>query len=87
MPTYVYETIPQKPGDAVVQFEIKQSMRDNALTQHPETGVPVRRIISGGYGLIGANTGRSSESAPAASKPAGHTHSGGCCGGACGCGH
>ena len=87
MATYVYETIPQKPGDAVVQFEIQQSMRDNALTKHPETGVPVRRIISGGYGLIGANTGRSSESAPAAAKPAGHTHSGGCCGGACGCGH
>ena len=88
MATYGYETIPQKPGDPVVQFEIQQSMRDNALTKHPETGAPVRRIISGGYGLIGANTGRSSESAAAApAKPAGHTHSGGCCGGACGCGH
>ncbi len=88
MPTYVYETIPQKPGDAVVQFEIKQSMRDDALTQHPETGVPVRRLISGGYGLIGANTGKSSEGASAPSAPAaGHSHGGGCCGGACGCGH
>ena len=86
MPTYVYETIPQNPGEAVVQFEIKQSMRDNALTKHPETGVPVRRIIVGGIGLIGANTGRSSESAAPACD-SGHTHSGGCCGGACGCGH
>ncbi len=86
MATYVYETIPQKPGDAVVQFEIQQSMRDAALTKHPETGAPVRRIISGGYGLIGANTGRSSEgSAPSAG--AGHSHGGGCCGGSCGCKH
>jgi predicted nucleic acid-binding Zn ribbon protein len=86
MPTYVYETIPQKPGEAVVQFEIKQSMRDNALTKHPETGVPVRRIIVGGLGLIGANTGRSGEGASTTSS---HDHSsGGCgCGGSCGCKH
>jgi predicted nucleic acid-binding Zn ribbon protein len=86
MPTYVYETIPQKPGEAVVQFEIKQSMRDNALTKHPETGGPVRRIIVGGIGLIGANTGRSSEGAAASS---GHDHSSsGCgCSGSCGCKH
>lgn len=83
MPTYVYETIPQKPGEAVVQFEIKQSMRDNALTKHPQTGVPVRRIIVGGLGLIGANTGRSSEGASTTAD-----HSGGCgCSGACGCKH
>lgn len=92
MATYVYETLPQNPGDTVVQFELKQSMRDDPLTQHPETGVPVRRIISGGYGLIGANTGRSGESAgsaPAApAKEAGPAHGGGgCCGGACGCKH
>lgn len=87
MPTYVYETIPQREGDAVTQFEIKQSMRDEPLTKHPETGVPVRRLISGGYGLIGANTGRSSESA-AAPAGGGHSHGGGgCCGGSCGCGH
>jgi predicted nucleic acid-binding Zn ribbon protein len=86
MPTYVYETIPQKPGDRAMQFEIKQSMRDNALTKHPETGVPVRRIITGGIGLIGANTGRSSEGAAPASTGA-HAHSGGCCGGSCGCKH
>ena len=92
MATYVYETIPQKTGDSVVQFELKQSMRDDALTKHPETGVPIRRIITGGYGLIGANTGRSGEgsgSAPAApAAEAGHSHGGGgCCGGACGCKH
>ena len=83
MPTYVYETIPQKPGDRAMQFEIKQSMRDNALTKHPETGMPVRRIIIGGIGLIGANTGRSSESAAPGCDD--HVSNGGaCCGGACG---
>jgi len=88
MATYVYETIPQKPGDAVEQFELKQSMRDDPLTKHPQTGAPVRRIISGGLGLIGANTGRSSESAGSApAKEHSHSHGGGCCGGACGCKH
>jgi predicted nucleic acid-binding Zn ribbon protein len=92
MATYVYETIPQNPGDTVTQFEIQHSMRDEPLKLHPESGVPVRRIITGGYGLIGANTGRSSEgsgSAPvapaAAAVPA--QAGGGCCGGACGCKH
>jgi predicted nucleic acid-binding Zn ribbon protein len=88
MPTYVYETIPQKPGDAVVQFEIKQSMKDDPLSVHPETGMPVRRVISGGYGLIGANTGRSGSDAAPAKESAGHSHGGGgCCGGSCGCKH
>ena len=55
MPTYVYETIPQKPGEKPEQFELKQSMKDAPLTQHPETGAPVRRLISGGYGFSGAS--------------------------------
>ncbi|HLP01031.1 MAG TPA: zinc ribbon domain-containing protein [Opitutaceae bacterium] len=88
MPTYVYETIPQNPGDAVTQFEFKQSMRDEPLTKHPDTGAPVRRIISGGYGLIGANTGRSGEGSGSGAKEDNHAHGGGgCCGGACGCKH
>lgn len=89
MPTYVYETIPQQPGASVRQFEFKQSMKDAPLSKHPETGEPVRRVISGGYGLIGANTGRTGEgqsasgakSDAAPAKPAGG-HS---CGAGCGC--
>jgi hypothetical protein len=27
-------------------------MADAPLTRHPQTGAPVRRIISGGYGFI-----------------------------------
>lgn len=51
MPTYVYETIPEKEGEEPTQFEVFQKMSDDALTKHPETGKPVQRIISGGLPL------------------------------------
>jgi predicted nucleic acid-binding Zn ribbon protein len=50
MPTYEYETIPTKKGQKPKRFEVQQSMKDNPLTKHPETGEPVRRVISGGSG-------------------------------------
>ena len=50
MPTYIYETTdPKKP---VRHFEIRQSMKDEPLRVHPETGEPVRRVISGGLGYM-----------------------------------
>ena len=52
MTTYIYETIPQNDGEAVKHYEIKQSMADRALTRHPETGEPIRRVILGGYGIL-----------------------------------
>ena len=48
--TYVYETIPKKKGQKPKRFEIEQSMKDDPLTKHPETGEPVKRVISGGSG-------------------------------------
>lgn len=51
MPTYEYETIPQSEDEEPTQFEIFQRMSDEALTRHPETGQPVRRLISGGLAL------------------------------------
>lgn len=50
MPTYEYETIPTKKGQKPKRFEVQQSMKDDPLTKHPETGEPVRRVISGGSG-------------------------------------
>jgi len=50
MPTYEYETIPKKKGQKPKRFEVQQSMKDDPLTKHPETGEPVRRVISGGSG-------------------------------------
>ncbi|ADB17297.1 regulatory protein, FmdB family [Pirellula staleyi DSM 6068] len=44
MPIYVYEVITEggQPGE---RFELYQSMADDALTKHPESGLPVRRVI------------------------------------------
>lgn len=48
MPTYVYETL----ADPAERFEWRQGMNDASFKVHPETGVAVRRLISGGYGLM-----------------------------------
>jgi predicted nucleic acid-binding Zn ribbon protein len=69
MTTYVYETVPQRPDQKPHRFEVRQSMRDAALTKDPKTGEPVRRVIAGGYGII-------------AQKAAPPPHS---CGSQCGC--
>lgn len=76
MPTYVYETVPSDQGESIETFEVHQSMADPPLTRHPETGRPIRRVISGGFGVLT----RSGSGSPApAPRPAG-----GCCGGHCG---
>lgn len=51
MPTYLYETVP-RDGAATERFEWRQSMSEAPLAAHPETGVPVRRVISGGLGHV-----------------------------------
>ncbi len=44
MPLYVYEMVlPDGSGGA--QFEFIQRMSADALTKHPETGEPVRRVF------------------------------------------
>lgn len=50
MATYLYQII-KKDGTEGEQFEFVQSMKDAPLTKHPETGEPVRRVITGGYGF------------------------------------
>jgi predicted nucleic acid-binding Zn ribbon protein len=74
MATYIYETVPDSPEVAVRRFEIKQSMKEAPLTQDPQTGQKVRRIISGGLGIM---TGaRSAVQAPRSSCGTGRC---GCC--------
>lgn len=41
MPTYVYKNL--ETGEL---YELKQSMKDAPYRQHPETGAPVKRLIS-----------------------------------------
>jgi len=52
MATYVYETIPQKRTGVPRRFEVQQKMSDPPLKVDPQTGLPVRRVIVGGSGLI-----------------------------------
>ena len=72
MPTYLYETVPTNANDAPKHYEIQQSMKDEALTHHPESGEPIRRVILGGYGLIQKGKQGSSSSGCGCGKP-------GCC--------
>jgi len=74
MTACVYETIPGQPGESPTYFEIKQSMKDAALSHHPEIGKPIRRVVLGGIGVL-----TKTESAPPAAG-------GGCCCGPSGCG-
>ncbi len=76
MAVYVYETIPSKEGGPVRTYEIRQSMKDAALTNHPDTGEPIRRVITGGLGVM-----TSSKGGPAPRPSAGAS----CCGSGCGC--
>jgi putative FmdB family regulatory protein len=46
MPTYEY-----KREDGTT-FEMKQSINDDALEECPETGQKVKRVISGGGGVV-----------------------------------
>ena len=75
MAIYVYQTIPAKEGGPVRTYEIRQSMKEAALTEHPETKEPIRRVITGGLGIMTSSQGGS------APPPQG----GGGCGGGCAC--
>ena len=57
MPTYLYETLPRSPAEDVERFEVKQRFDEPPLAAHPATGVPVRRVISGGMGYMPATDG------------------------------
>jgi predicted nucleic acid-binding Zn ribbon protein len=74
MPTYLYETVPIQPEEPIDRFEVRQSFSEAPLTTHPTTGAPVRRVISGGIGLMT----KSENSLPEPGS--------GCGPGSCGCG-
>jgi predicted nucleic acid-binding Zn ribbon protein len=78
MAIYIYETTdPKKP---VRRFELPQSMKDAPYTQHPETGEPIRRVITGGFGYMG--TGNPPKHADMKRE---RGSKGGSCGSGCGC--
>ena len=59
MPTYVYEVVGDD-GQGGEQFEVVESMTDEPLTAHPETGEPVRRLFLPFHvtGKLGSNPDR-----------------------------
>jgi predicted nucleic acid-binding Zn ribbon protein len=80
MATYVYETFPLQDGAPIRRFEVVQSMRDAPLIRHPDTGEPIRRVISGGYGIMSkpqasSFTAPASTAAPCAAGCACHSSS------------
>jgi hypothetical protein len=74
MPLYVYETIPQDAKSKPRQFEMRQGMTEAPLQQDPETGLPVRRVISGGLEIPRGKTSARPAPSPATCNP----HGGGC---------
>lgn len=76
MATYVYETIPRQPGETPRRFEVVQSMKAPPLQRHPDTGEPVKRVISGGYGLMGVTAKKPAASPLAACSPGCACHNG-----------
>lgn len=74
MTTYVYETIPQKKGQRPKRYEIQQRITEDALTHHPETGEPIRRLISGGLGYMKSKEAKAGGSAGFDGHDHGHDH-------------
>ncbi|MYF71161.1 MAG: hypothetical protein F4053_15125 [Proteobacteria bacterium] len=72
MPTYIYQ-VTSGDGRSGERFEVVQGMRDEPLTVHPQTGEPVRRVITGGTGVLGQPVRRSTvvDKSLAAATPCG----------------
>lgn len=47
MKTYIYETIPSGCCETPKHYEIEQEENAPALSQHPETGETIRRVMIG----------------------------------------
>jgi hypothetical protein len=80
MPIYEYEILSQD-GTPKGIFETTQKMSEPALTRHPETGEPMRRILSRTFVSSMATSDAGSCATGTCGIP-----SGGCPGGTCGWG-
>jgi predicted nucleic acid-binding Zn ribbon protein len=84
MPIYEYEIL-RNDGTAKDVFETTQKMSEPALTKHPVTGEPVRRILSATFiGSGGSSGGANDTSDTCSTGGCGMPSSGGCASGACG---
>jgi len=78
MPIYEYEVL-NEDGTPKGIFETTQKMSDPALTRHPETGEPLRRILSRTF----VGSARASDTGGCETGSCGIPSSG-CPGGTCG---
>ena len=77
MPTYIYEIVPDAGTNRETErFEVRQSMSEAPLTTHPDTGRPIRRVITGGRGPLTQSHGVGPSTLPPLS---------GGCGSGCNC--
>lgn len=56
MATYIYETVPKNSKARSRRFEVEQKMSDPPLKVDPKSGLPVRRVITGGSGIVTRGT-------------------------------
>ncbi len=72
MPVYVYKNL--QTGDL---FELQQSISESAMTVHPETGAPIKRVVQpvgiafkgSGFYATDSRGQSKKESAPACAGP------------------
>ncbi len=83
MATYEYEII-GKDGSPRGVLEVEQRMSDPALTHHPETGEPLRRILSSTFAHHAGGAASSYDLGGCASGTCGLPSYGGCSSGRCG---
>jgi predicted nucleic acid-binding Zn ribbon protein len=82
MAIYEYEIL-NADGTARAVFEVEQTMSEPALTRHPETGEPLRRILSSTFAHGSRNSSGCTTGSCGLPPSLG---SGGCAGGSCGWG-
>ena len=82
MAIYEYEVL-DTDGSVVGIFEAEQKMSDPTLTQHPETGQQLRRILSATF-AHGSHAPSASGCESGSCPMVGDFGTGGCCGGGCG---
>ncbi len=83
MPIYEYEILSQD-GSPKGIFETMQRMSEPALTRHPVTGEPVRRILSRTFVGSGQSDAGAGHQAGDCTTGTCGIPSGGCAGGTCG---
>jgi len=83
MAIYEYEIL-DTAGTVVGVYETEQKMSDPTLTQHPETGQQLRRILSATF-AHGSHAESSTSCASGSCPMGGGFDTGSCCGGG-GCG-